>query len=127
DNLSISEEKNLFYNSYIFGLTQRLLNLQFDPYIEKIVVNSLNFSWTLKRRVAKIFEDILLSTKENRLFTSMHSMEKHPLINDFFFFAIITTACMWSITEEDMLTVSIPEPIKDIVDAFKQHYLSRHK
>lgn len=128
--VNLPEEKAAFYQSYVGKLTQRLLSLKFSPSAERMAVESLSLPWTLKRKVRCIFDDMVQSSNENELFCANHGSPsfKYPLLNNVvFFYAVVTTACMWPIPEEAVHAVALPETLQPILAAFEQQYHSQHR
>ncbi|KAI5189751.1 hypothetical protein NECID01_0657 [Nematocida sp. AWRm77] len=128
-SIGIKEEKSLFYHSYITKLTQRLLSLSFTPSAERMAVVALNLPWMLKRKVRHIFDDIVQSSNENRVFCANHGSPNfnYPLLNNVvFFYAVVTTASMWPIPEESIYSFALPQTLLPILSAFEGQYLANH-
>ncbi|KAI5181046.1 hypothetical protein NEOKW01_1287 [Nematocida sp. AWRm80] len=129
DAISVPEEKTLFYHKYIAKLCERLLSLRFDYATEKSVAEIIDLPNILKRKVKRIFEDMMISRKENMIFRSQHCTENGMYQGPYGslkFYAIIITSCMWMIPEESIATHLLPEPIQDAVALFESKYLSRY-
>ncbi|KAI5188758.1 hypothetical protein NEMIN01_0126 [Nematocida minor] len=130
DCIMIKEEKEIFYTLYIAKLSERLFSLRFDPSIEKSTSDSLNFPWVVKKKVQRIFNDMVLSTKENELFKQKygfgHYRYKTSYGDDIFFYGIIATAYVWPISEDAVQNINLPEDIKGITQVFSEQYLAKH-
>ncbi|EIJ87227.1 hypothetical protein NEPAR06_0202 [Nematocida parisii] len=130
DSLPIKEEKQVFYNMYTSKLAERLYSLKFDPAVEKETIVNLNLPWLLKKKVNKIFDDMVQSTNENELFKQAYGAEHFRYLtsnsNEIFFYGIITTACVWPISEEAIQTTRFPAEIDSILTAFSGQYLAKH-
>ncbi|KAI5185521.1 cullin 2 [Nematocida homosporus] len=121
------EEKSIFYQSYMKKLMDRLLHLRFDPMMERAAVEALQLPWALRRKVGKIFDDIVRSTKDNEVFWQSYNQTTAALPNEPFFYAIVTTACMWPVAETEMQVAAIPGSLVEMVAAFEKAYLAQHK
>ncbi|KAI5171696.1 cullin 2 [Nematocida sp. LUAm3] len=125
--ITSQEEKNIFYSSYINKLSQRFLSLQFNPSMERMVLEYLNLPWTLFRKVKKIFDDVIKSVQENKNFQLFCPEKFSETEKDPFFYVTVTTACMWPITEEELQLVAIPGPLSEYIERFEEYYTHQYQ
>lgn len=129
-SISVKEEKEVFYGLYVQRLCERLFSLKFDPSVEKFTAESLALPWILRRKVRKIFDDMVQSTKENEQFKSAYGLQNYKYVtsenNEVFFYGIITTACVWPIPEDAAQNINMPKEILNILEAFTNQYLEKN-
>ncbi|KAH9386314.1 uncharacterized protein NEMAJ01_1210 [Nematocida major] len=129
-NITIKEEREMFCTAYVQKLSERLFSLKFDPSTERVAAESLSLPWVLKKKVRRIFDDMVQSTKENEHFRTLYGMENFkyitPASNEIFFYCIVTTACVWPIPEEAMMGMRLPPEMDAILSAFSGQYLEKN-
>lgn len=130
DSISIKEEKEIFYTMYISKLAERLLSLKFSPLTEKTSAESFEFPWIVKKKIRRIFDDMVRSTRENEAFLKSYGSSEYIYKlhdgNEIFFYTIVATACVWPIPEDTLQNIRMPNEIKSIAQMFASQYIEKN-
>lgn len=130
DSVGIKEEKEIFYTLYISKLAARLLSLRFNPLAEKTAVDLFDFPWIVKKKIRRIFDDIVRSRRENEEFQQKYGcgeyMYKLDNENSIFFYTIVATSGVWPISEDNLQNIRMPVEINSIAQTFASQYLEKH-